>query len=69
MMQDFGFLLSPTSVSEFFAAYYEKAPLFVPREAPAYYDEIISIESVGEYLGNGGRPKPWNSDRTLRRRD
>src|ERR1043165_434116 len=58
MTNDFASLLSPTSLDEFLATYYDKLPLFIRRGAPRYFEAIISVESVDEYLGNGDVRQP-----------
>lgn len=44
------FLLSPCTVEEFEAGYYEKAPLHVSRNTPGYYDAVFSLAELERVL-------------------
>lgn len=44
-------LLAPFSFSEFLDAYYEKKPLLIKRQSPAYYEELLTLEDLNEHFG------------------
>ncbi len=44
-------LLEPFSVSEFHETYYEKKPLLIKRQAPSYYDRLLTLEELNEHIG------------------
>jgi len=52
-------LLSPVSKEEFFAAYWGKNVLHVPRNNPAYYDEILTFNDVNDYLSRTDLRYPY----------
>lgn len=44
-------LLEPFSVSQFCDAYYEKQPLLIRRQSPAYYDGLLTLDALDADLG------------------
>lgn len=49
-MRDFEQILAPISLEAFAAEYYEERPLFVSRNLPHYYDDLVTIEEIDRYL-------------------
>jgi cupin superfamily protein len=47
-------LLEPFSFAQFCDAYYEKRPLLIKRQAPAYYDGLLTLDAVNAHLGEAG---------------
>ncbi len=43
-------LIQPLDVEEFFLDYWEKKILYIPRDETGYYNEILSIDDVNDYL-------------------
>jgi ribosomal protein L16 Arg81 hydroxylase len=43
-------LIQPFSVEDFFRDYWEKKVLYIPRDEPRYYDDILSFNDVNAYL-------------------
>jgi hypothetical protein len=46
-------LLGPLSLSEFHDAYYEKRPLLIKRQSPAYYEHLVTLDAINAHLGEG----------------
>ena len=44
-------LLEPFSLPEFRDAYYEKAPLLLKRQSPAYYENLLTLDRLNEHIG------------------
>ena len=44
-------LLEPFSFSEFCDSYYEKKPLLIKRQSPAYYDSLLTLDTLNAQLG------------------
>ena len=44
-------LLEPFSFSDFHDAYYEKQPLLIKRQSPAFYDDLLTLQALNEHLG------------------
>lgn len=49
---DFGYILNPLTIEDFFANYYEKKPLVIKRNQPNYYDPVLTINDVNDLLSN-----------------
>ena len=47
-------LLAPVSAETFFAEYWEKKPLYIPRNDPSYYEGLVSLDRI-DALISGGR--------------
>jgi bifunctional lysine-specific demethylase and histidyl-hydroxylase MINA len=47
----FAWLLDPLSTAEFERTFYQKKVLVVPRQAPRYYSELLSVEELDRVLG------------------
>lgn len=58
----FKYLISPTSIVEFFNSYWEKAPLFVSRKNAEYYTSIISSEKLDHIVRNNSLHYTKNID-------
>ena len=43
---DFGRVIAPVTRSDFFAAYYERAPLVIHRNQPDYYADLLDLDTV-----------------------
>lgn len=43
-------LLQPLAFSEFHNVYYEKKPLLIKRQSPEYYEDLLTLAEVNEYL-------------------
>jgi len=50
MTQMLEYLLNPIPISSFVADYWDKAPFYILRKKRHYYDDILTIEQVNEYL-------------------
>jgi len=50
-----GTLLAPISVDTFFADYWERRPLHVPREAAGYFADLYDVSDIEESLVVGAR--------------
>ena len=46
-------LLEPISFAAFCADWYEKRPLLIKRQAPAWYADLVTLDDVNEHLGEG----------------
>ncbi|HEX6099923.1 MAG TPA: cupin domain-containing protein [Thermoanaerobaculia bacterium] len=46
-------LLAPFSSSEFHDTYYEKQPLLIKRQSPAYYENLVTLDDINVHLGEG----------------
>lgn len=46
-------LLAPFSSSEFHDTFYEKEPLLIKRQSPAYYEHLVTLEDINVHLGEG----------------
>jgi hypothetical protein len=51
-------VLEPVSVEEFFARYWEREPLAVPRGEPGRFDDLLSTRDVEDLVGSGGLRYP-----------
>jgi len=49
-------LLEPFSFAQFRDAYYEKQPLLISRQAPAYYEALLTLDALNAHLGQSGLP-------------
>jgi ribosomal protein L16 Arg81 hydroxylase len=49
---DFARLIHPHGVAEFFASYYEARHLVIARNAPGYYDGILSVDLLDRMLSH-----------------
>jgi hypothetical protein len=45
-------LFEPVGLETFRASYQERRPLLIKRNAPGYYNDLITIEDVSRYLGD-----------------
>ena len=52
----FGRVVAPISVAQFLAEYFEQKPLLLHRGEPGYYDDLVSIEALDEFLTSGRPP-------------
>jgi Cupin superfamily protein len=48
-------VVAPISVAQFLAEYFEQKPLLLDRGEPDYYDDLVSVEALDEFL-TSGRP-------------
>jgi hypothetical protein len=48
-------LLSPVAPDAFFAEYWERQPLYVPRDAPGYFADLYDVADIEESLVVGAR--------------
>ncbi len=44
-------LVAPKGRDEFFDHYWERQPLFVKRDRPGYFDDLLRLEDMDDYLG------------------
>src|ERR1700733_13831242 len=51
MKFDLNYLLNPLGGEDFFENYYEKKPLFIKREQRRYYDDILNIADINNFIG------------------
>jgi len=49
-------LFEPFSFSEFHDVYYEKKPLLIKRQSPAFYDDLLTLEKINEHIGEDHLP-------------
>jgi len=49
------YVLAPTSIDDFLADHYERAPLHIARNDPSYYDDVYGIADVEDSLIVGAR--------------
>ena len=54
MSKSLKYCLSPITESCFFEKYWEKQPLFIKRNDPTHFQEILSLEMIDEYLATKG---------------
>jgi ribosomal protein L16 Arg81 hydroxylase len=53
-LSDLKYLLSPITENRFFEKYWEKQPVLIKRNNPAYFQDILSLEIIDEYLATKG---------------
>lgn len=49
-MQPLEWLLQPVTADQFFEEYWERRPLMVRRDRPAFYDELLSLDEIDRAL-------------------
>jgi len=52
-------LIAPITLDEFFADYWEKKVLYIPRNDPSYYRDILTFEDVSDYLSRTDLRYPY----------
>lgn len=55
----FSKLIAPVSVEEFFSEYWGKKVLYIPRSDSNYYSDILSFNTVDEYLSRSDLRYPY----------
>jgi hypothetical protein len=51
-------LLEPFSFSAFYDAWYEKKPLLIKRQSPAFYASLLTLDDVNEHIGRAHLSTP-----------
>jgi len=52
-------LIAPITVEDFFNHYWEKKTLYIPRNDPHYYDDILTFADVDQYLSRTDLRYPY----------
>lgn len=56
------YLMAPTNLNKFFSDYWEKKPLYVPRDCELYYSSLISSEKLDNIIRNNNLHYSKNID-------
>lgn len=50
IQQNFEQLIAPVTTKAFYADFFKRQPLLIQRDQPDYFKELLSIESIADYL-------------------